>query len=168
MTNVNLIVLSYHRFGEGESDYPFSRTYKQFQHDIGTRDFDWITIDDGSSCMIKACKMMEDKNMRAKLFISTSLIGQRGYCNWDDVWKLSRKHDIENHSHRHIRLTDLGSEEEIMDEIKKAQQLIKDKVGRWPRYFVAPWNQYDMRVENSAFKLGLQLLQNRVNIKNDS
>lgn len=168
MTTTKLIVLSYHRFGNEESNYVFSRTYKQFKHDLETKDFDWITIDDGSSCLIKACKMMEERNIRAKIFIATALVGKPGYCSWDELWAVSKKHDIENHSHRHVRLIELGADQEIFSEIKQAQELIKANIGRWPRYFAAPWNQYDMRVTMAAGKLNLQPLMDRINIKNDS
>lgn len=167
MSNCNLIVLSYHRFGWEESNYPFSRTYKQFELDLVKKDFDWITIDDGSRCLIKACAMLEERNIRAKVFISTANIGQPNYCTWDEIWKISRKHDIENHSHDHVRLTDLTSID-VHDQIARAQILIKQYTGRIPRYFAAPWNQYNVIVDKAVSELGLQSVKDRVNIKNDT
>lgn len=167
MFNCDLIVLSYHRFVEEESDYVFSRTYKQFAHDLGTKDFDWITIDDGHQSQMKACEMMREKNIRAKLFISTALVGQKGYCTWDELWKLSRHHDIGNHSHDHVKLTELPAEEAYA-QIEKANLLIKHHIGIMPRYFVPPWNQFNPVIENLARSQGLVLVKNRINILNIS
>ena len=168
MTQVTLIVLSYHRFTPQEDDYDFSRTYKQFANDLDTKDYDLITIDDGHQSLVKACKMMEDRNIRAKVFVSTDLIGQPNYCTWDEIWRVSRKHDIENHSHQHVRLDELRDESKIYWQIEHANLIIKEQVGRTPRYFVAPWNSYDKRVEKAAKSLGLQTLQDRINMKNIS
>jgi peptidoglycan/xylan/chitin deacetylase (PgdA/CDA1 family) len=167
MYHCSLRILSYHRFGEQESDYPFSRTYKQFAHDLGTKDFDWISIDDGMKSIIKACEMMREKNFRAKLFISTALVGTAGYCDWDDIWKLSRYHDIENHSHEHVILTGL-KDEEVLWNIATANALIKKAVGRQPGYFVPPWNTYDEVTRAIAQEQGLQLVHSRMDILNNS
>lgn len=165
MHTYNLKVLSYHRFTEQAHDYAFSRTYKQFAGDLVRLDFDWITIDDGHQSMIKACAMMQEKNIRAKLFVSTQLIGQAGYCTWGDLWKLSKFHDIENHSHAHVKLTEL-SDEDIFGNIEHASYIIKGETGRQPRYFAAPWNQWDVRVEKAATELKLHGVRERIDIKN--
>lgn len=167
MQSYNLIVLSYHRFTEQDDDYPFSRTYKQFAHDLGTKDFDWITIDDGQECMIKACAMMQEKNIRAKLFIPTSLVGLPGYCTWDEIWKLSKYHDICNHSHEHVRLTEIPLLD-VDSNIKTSSTLIKSFTGAAPRWFVPPWNMFNPDIERIAGKYGMQLVKNRINIKNNS
>lgn len=167
MYNCNLTVLSYHRFGEEPSDYPFSRTYQQFNHDLSVKDFDWITIDDGMQSIVKACEMMRLKNIRAKLFISTALIGQPGFCTADEIWKLSRHHDIENHSHEHIRLTEVG-EEEVRMNIKTASAWIQRVTGRWPRFFVPPWNTFNDSIVRIAEENSMQLVRDRVDIRNDS
>jgi peptidoglycan/xylan/chitin deacetylase (PgdA/CDA1 family) len=167
MATQNLIVLSYHQFTPEDNPYAFSRTYKQFQNDLNTKDFDWITMDDGHQSIIKACKMMEAKNMRAKIFVSSSLIGMEGYCTWDDLWRLAKCHDIENHSHVHVKLTTLKADE-IYTQIKMCNDEIKKHIGRTPRYFVAPWNQYDDRIIKIATHLGLQIVKDRTDIRNDS
>jgi peptidoglycan/xylan/chitin deacetylase (PgdA/CDA1 family) len=167
MYSCNLIVLSYHRFTAEDDDYIFSRTYKQFRNDISTKDFDWITIDDGHQSQVKACKMMEGINIRAKLFINPGSIGTREYCTWDDIYKLSKAHDIENHALYHLDLVTL-QDEEIWEQIEKAQDVIKEKVGKYPRFFVPPWNHYDNRVESIVKEMGLQLIKDRINIKNNS
>lgn len=167
MHDSNLIILSYHRFDAEENEYPFSRTYKQFANDLVIKDFDWITMDDGFKSVIKACEMMRVKNFRAKLFISTALIGTGKYLDWDDIWKLSRYHDIENHSHEHLLLTQL-QEEEVYRHLALANALIKEFTGRCPRYFVAPWNTYNDIVLKVAAEVGLQVVRGRVDIRNNS
>jgi peptidoglycan/xylan/chitin deacetylase (PgdA/CDA1 family) len=167
MYSCNLIVLSYHRFTPEDHDYPFSRTYKQFRNDIETKDFDWITIDDGHASIIKACKMLQESNIRAKLFIAPGLIGRENYCTWSEIWSLSKFHDIENHSYDHLRLVTL-EDDEIYQQIEKAQEAIKENIGRYPRYFVPPWNNYDNRVDAIVKDMGLQMVKDRINIKNNS
>jgi peptidoglycan/xylan/chitin deacetylase (PgdA/CDA1 family) len=167
MFNCNLIVLSYHKFTAEDDLYVFSRTYKQFRNDLQTKDFDWITIDDGHRSQIKACKMMQDLNIRAKLFVNPGLVGNDNYCTWEELWTLSKNHDIENHSYNHLRLVPL-EDEQIFNEIKLSQEAIKENIGRYPRFFVPPWNHYDNRIEAIAKEIGLQLVKNRINIKNST
>lgn len=165
--NVNLVALSYHRFNAEPDEYPFSRTYKQFRHDIQSKTFDWITIDDGHESTLKACAMMQHYNVRGKLFISPALIDTPGYMTWKDVVELSFFHDIENHSLEHIRLVPL-EDKAIFYQIEKAQEEIFKRVGKYPRYFVPPWNHYDNRVETILEELGIQLVRRRIIIKNDT
>jgi peptidoglycan/xylan/chitin deacetylase (PgdA/CDA1 family) len=167
MYNCNLIVLSYHRFTAEDDSYVFSRTYKQFRNDLQSKDFDWITIDDGHRSQIKACKMMQDQNVRAKLFINPGLTGTDNYCTWEELWTLAKNHDIENHSFSHRRLVPL-TDDEIWHEIQTTQQVIKEQIGKYPRFFVPPWNHYDNRIEMIAKEMGLQLVKNRIDIKNST
>lgn len=165
MFNTNLIVLSYHRFVEEPSDYRFSRTYSQFGQDISKMVYDWITIDDGMSCMVRACDMLRHCNIRAKLFICTGLVDTPGYCSWDELIELSKYHDIENHGHVHVDHTSL-QHHEIYDSMVTANDLITHRIGRQPRFFVPPYNQFDERVEDIARDLELALVKNRINILN--
>lgn len=166
MYNANLIVLSYHRFTQEEDSYVFSRTYKQFRNDLETKDFDWITIDDGHNSIIKACKMMSDHNIRAKLFINPGLVGTESYCSWSILNALSQDHDIENHSFDHVRLPALEDPKDIYWQIAHAQEEIEKNIGRTPRFFVPPWNNYDERVESICAEMGIQIVKNRINMKN--
>ncbi len=167
MRTDELIILSYHKFTEQSNPYTFSRTYLQFAHDIDKKVYDLITIDDGMSCMIRACSMLRASNRRAKLFICTSLVGQEGYCTWDELRILSRNHDIENHAHLHVFHTDLNFDE-IKASVTAAQDLITFEIGKAPRYFVAPYNTYKGEVDEVAESLNLITLKNRETIKNSS
>lgn len=167
MTNLNLTILSYHKFVDEPSDYRFSRTYDQFWHDINKKIYDGITIDDGMKCQIKACELMRERNIRAKLFICTSLIGTDGYCTWQELRKLSIYHDIENHGNIH-KDHSLATYSLVYESIFTAQEKITQEIGRAPRFFVAPYNQYNPAVMDVCQKLNLQTVKDRENILNIS
>lgn len=160
-----MIILSYHVFTVSPKEYEFSRTYKQFVNDLETKIFDLVTIDDARRCMIRACHILKKKNFRAKLFIPTSLVGTPGYCTWDQLRKLSKYHDIENHSHSHENLTELDNDT-IFHNIHKASLIIEKETGKAPRYFVPPFNKTNKHVDNIAEKLELQILKDRIDMTN--
>lgn len=168
MSNLDLIILSYHRFTVSEEEYVFSRTYRQFRSDIETKVFDWITIDDGHRSQIKACKMMQESNIRAKLFINPGLVGTGGYCSWVELKELALCHDIENHSLDHVDLVAIADAKDIYYQIIKAHELIAERIGRPSRYFVPPWNHYDNRVEAICEEHGIQLIKKRFNVQKDT
>lgn len=163
----NLIVLSYHTFSEGPNDYPFNRTYGQFMNDLKMKDFDWITIDDAHESITQACYILSARNIRAKIFVPTSLVGQPGYCTWDELKALSYQHDICNHSHEHVKLTELQAAD-VVRNIAKASSLIRENIGYPPRWFVPPFNQTNEYIEHTATEMGMQTLKNRTEIKKDS
>jgi peptidoglycan/xylan/chitin deacetylase (PgdA/CDA1 family) len=146
--------------------YQFSRTYSQLYKDLRTKTFDWITIDDGHESMTNACQLMANRNIRAKLFITTKLIGRQGYCTWEQLQELAVFHDIENHCHLHERLTWCKSDADIQANILAAQDSIADKIGRAPRYLAPPYNNTNKRVEDIAASLGLITVKNRIDILN--
>lgn len=160
-----LIVLSYHKFSEQPLPYEFSRTYEQFWHDIRKKVYDMITIDDGMKSIIHACEMMKEINIRAKLFITTGLIEREGYCTWDDLKRLSQSHDIESHGHIHDRHSWL-SPAEIRASIEMSCDLIEQNIGRRPRFFVAPYNNYSPIVDRMVLDCGLISIKNRIEILN--
>lgn len=162
----NPIILSYHKFVAEPEDYKFSRTFKQFYHDIRKKEFDTITIDDGRKCSIRACQMMQDIGIRAKLFICTSLVGSSdSYCTWDDLRHLAIHHSIQNHSHIHCDLRTL-THDEILTNIDMANELIEKNIGLRPKYFVAPYNYYDDNVDEAIKSSGLIALKDRLNMTN--
>lgn len=162
-----MTVLSYHKFVEEPSAYPFSRTYEQFSHDIRKKQFDLITIDDCHRSQIRACFMMTDWGIRAKLFCCTSLIGQGSFCTWDDLRMLSKHHDIECHGltheyHNRMFLSD------VTKSIKLSTQEIADQIGRRPTHFVAPYNNYNLMVDWAAKWQKLETIKDRVDIRNNT
>lgn len=163
----NLIVLSYHTFSVEPNDYVFNRTYDQFANDLKMKDYDWITIDDAHESIKYACKMCWKFNVRAKIFVPTALVGKPGYCTWEDLKKLSYAHDICNHSHEHVKLTELSGHE-AHNNLWQSSELIKDNIGYYPRWFVPPFNQTNKTIERLAADLGMQTIKNRTEIKKDS
>lgn len=167
MYSPNLIVLSYHQFTENQEQYQYSRTLSDFAADLGSIKYDWVTIDDGRVSIMEACRIMRKRNIRAKLFICTSLVGLDGYCTWNDLGKLSAHHDIENHSHIHKKHTEMEYGDAISS-IQQAQSEIEKELLVIPRYFVPPYNTFTSKIEVAALKLGLQLVKNRITILNDT
>lgn len=110
---------------------------------------------------------MREQNIRAKIFACTDLIGQPGYCTWDDLRRLSKFHDIENHGAVH-KDHSLAKYEKQFESIEQAQKRITRYTGKSPRYFVPPYNQYNADTEMAALKLGLILVKDRVNVLNIS
>lgn len=165
MFTTELIVLSYHKFSAEYTSDEYTRAYKQFRNDFESKTYDWITIDDGHESIIKACKMLQDKNIRAKLFITTASVGLPGFCTWGQLWHLSKFHDIGNHSHLHTRLTYLPNDA-IRENIEKANEEIKKNLGITPRYFVPPYNNCNKKVETIAGEAGLITIKNRITILN--
>lgn len=161
------IILSYHRFGNEWDDYPFSRTYEQFYHDIEKKEFQTITIDDGHESMIKACEMMTAAGIRAMLFVPTALIGVKGYCTWEQLKELSELHYIESHGHEHVNLT-LLPKYNLWLNLRRSIDLIEKKIGRTPTHFASPWNQYDEQVDQACKELNLIPVKNRIDIRNNT
>jgi len=164
MTN-SQIILSYHIFGDEPNEYKFSRTYEQFAHDIDKKVYDQIHIDDARICTIRACDMLRNSNRRAKIFVCTELVGREGFCTWDDLKKLSRFHDIENHGqvHKDHTLMNYGKQ---FKSIGVARELISNMIGKKVRYFVPPYNQYNEDTVRVCNDLGLTLVHGRVTITN--
>lgn len=167
MTNLNLIILSYHQFSDEYSDYSFSRMYARFREDLDNNVFDKISVDDAHWSSRKAFEMMRERNHRGILFVPTSLIGEDGYLTWKEVSTISEYHDIGNHSHNHVNLQSL-SREQVQEEILTANSLIEKHTGKRPRFFVPPFNKYNNYIDNVAEKFGMQIIKNRIDILNDT
>lgn len=166
MSNLNLIVLSYHEFYEEFDDYQFSRIYSKFRNDLETKIFDFITIDDAHYSSMKAFYMMKERNIRGLLFVPTALVStSEKYLSWSQINQISKHHDIGNHSHRHIDLRNLTNDQ-IQEEILTANSLIEKHTGKRPRFFVPPFNKTNKHVDNIAEKLNLQIIRNRIDILN--
>lgn len=109
--------------------------------------------------------MMYAQNIRAKIFVSTALIGTPGYCTWKDLIQIADYHDIENHSHEHVNLQEL-SYKDVAYNIHMANEIIEKHIGKRPRYFVPPFNKWDDNVKEISDKLGLTLIHSRIDILN--
>lgn len=162
-----MTILSYHKFVEQESDYRFSRTYEQFWHDFRKKKYDEIQIDDGMRCMIKACQMLTEYKIRAKLFICTGLIGTEGYCTYQELRELSLDHSIQNHSSLHIDHRNESYEfQKIL--IGTAQDKLIYEIAKRPTHFVPPYNWYNEDTYKVLAELKLIPVVNRVNVLNIS
>lgn len=166
MSNLNLIILSYHEFNNEPNPYTFSRSYAQFREDLDTKIFDLITIDDAHHSQLKAFEMMRQRNIRGMLFVPTSLVeSSEKYLTWAQIIYISRYHEIGNHSHHHVNLQELRPEQ-VQEEIITASMLIEKHVGRKPRFLVPPFNKSNRHVDNVAAKFGMQIVKDRETILN--
>ncbi len=111
--------------------------------------------------------MLQAYNVKAKLFISTSLVGTEGYCTWKQLQAISIFHDIENHSHTHKDHSGMGYDAQF-ESMNKAQWLIGKNIGRKPRLFVAPFNQYNENTNRIAKQLRLTCVKGRETVLNIS
>ena len=148
-----------------KSTLVFIRTYEQFAHDLKTKVFDWITIDDGHESINHIYHLLHACNHRAKMFIPTSLMDTPGYCSWKDLIQIADYHDIENHSHQHVNLQEL-SYKDVEYNIAMANEIIEKRLGRKPRYFVPPFNKWDANVKEICDKLELTIVTDRYDILN--
>ena len=162
---MNRVILSYHIFGDEFNEYKFSRTYEQFAHDIDKKVYDEIHIDDARICTIRACDMLRGSNRRAKIFVCTELVGQKGFCTWDDLKELSRFHDIECHGKVH-KDHSLMTYQQQAKSISYSSEMIAAMIRRKPRYFVGPYNQFNADTERICKELGMHLVYGRINITN--
>lgn len=167
MFTANLRVLSYHKFGDAYDGYQFSRTYSELQRDLSKIIFDWVTIDDARESQIQACNLMAMRNIRAKLFVCTGLVGDEGYCTWDQLRQLAKNHDIESHSGQHLKHTKMTVQTAVAF-MENSMGIIEHEIGRRPRYFVPPFNTYDELIERQAARMGMQLVKNRITILNNT
>lgn len=167
MSNLNLTILSYHEFYAEPNEYAYSRTYSQFRADLDIKIFDLITVDDGHTGCLKAFEMMRMRNIRGVLFVPTSLMNQGKYLSWSQINRISKHHEIGNHSHHHVNLTEL-SNDQITEEILTSNMLIEKHTGKKPRFFVPPFNKSNKHVDNIADKFGLQIIKNRIDIINST
>ncbi len=77
----------------------------------------------------------------------------------DEVKYLDEKGiEIGNHSNKHPDLTGL-SEAQIKSEIETVNTMIKNLIGKTPRFFRAPYGAYNNKVVGTVESLGMQCIQ---------
>ena len=103
-----------------------------------------LTIDDGfQSFYDNAWPILKKKNIPFILFISTAYVGNKGYMNWEQIKEVEKSGlgIIGNHSHTHEYLVD-KTNNQIINDINRAIELFKKKLGHSPRYFSYPFGEY--------------------------
>lgn len=116
-----------------------------------------ITFDDGwADNLTCAFPELERRGWPATVFISTSYVGRRPYLLPEELPGLrERGVEVENHTHRHRDLTDLGPAE-IMEDLRECSLRLEDLTGRQPRFFCYPYGRYNRRVRAVVAASGME------------
>ena len=103
-----------------------------------------ITIDDGFlSFYMEAWPYLKKHKIPFILFISTDVVGKRGYMTWDQIREIEDKDFvyIGHHSHTHNYLVDEKNNQFILD-IEKASKIFLKELGYIPSLFSYPFGEY--------------------------
>ena len=103
-----------------------------------------ITIDDAfQSFYLEAWPYLKKNKIPFILFVSTDPVGKRGYMTWDQIRKVSKEKFafIGHHSHTHEYLID-GTNNEFVEDIKKANKIFLSELGYVPNLFSYPFGEY--------------------------
>lgn len=112
-----------------------------------------ITFDDGyRSIFDTAYPMLKKRDWPFTVFVNTQAHDehQSSHMSWDELKTLSdNKVTIANHSHSHaflIRAANVKPEQVYVDEIKKAEQRIEEKLGISYKLFAYPYGEYNLEL----------------------
>ena len=103
-----------------------------------------LTIDDGfQSFYNEAWPYLKENQIPFILFISTEPVGKKGYMSWKQIKEIEKNDfvTIGHHSHSHEYLID-KSNEEFVDDIKKASNIFLKEMGYVPNLFSYPFGEY--------------------------
>jgi peptidoglycan/xylan/chitin deacetylase (PgdA/CDA1 family) len=123
-----------------------------------------ITFDDGyKSVYRQALPVLRKYQFPFTVFINTSLVGGRGFMNWDELRELAGEgNTVANHtvSHPHlVRQFDDESaaqwEERIKREMSAAEAVIRKQFGHSPQLLAYPYGEYNRRMQSLAKELEL-------------
>ena len=103
-----------------------------------------LTIDDGfQSFYNEAWPYLKKNQIPFILFVSTEPVGKKGYMSWKQIKEIEKNDfvTIGHHSHSHEYLID-KSNEEFVDDIKKASNIFLKELGYVPNLFSYPFGEY--------------------------
>ena len=132
-----------------EQYFPNGKRVKQAKEPIVTqRKIIALSFDDGpgSNSTQRILDTLEEHDIKATFFVLGSKIEQ----NPEMLKQIHENgHEIGNHSYDHPDLTTLGYEE-MMNQIRKTNQLIQDTTGERPKYLRPPYGAYTPDIELSS------------------
>ncbi len=137
----------------GHSRLPgVSRVYVVFRGDPTRREVA-ITFDDGPFPIYTTLLLdtLARLGIKATFFFVGEQVQRYPYFAQATV---KSGHEVGNHTFHHVRLTQL-SEQQIEEEITRAQEVIAEVTGVRPRYFRPPGGKYALPVIRTASALGL-------------
>lgn len=116
-----------------------------------------ITFDDGYIDNYEnAFPILKENNIKATFFIITTFVDNGYYMSSDMLKEMQNTGmEIENHTVDHVRLS-LLSRENIYNEIKSAQEFLRDNIGASGDYLAYPFGWYSNKVINIANELNIK------------
>ena len=145
-TNIQMDVFKQHLDFVKNSNFNFYNP-KEFEENFNNPKKEkksLLTIDDAFlSFYTEAWPHLTENKIPFILFVSTEPVGKKGYMTWDQIKEIEKTNFgfIGHHSHTHGYLID-KSDEEFIQDIKKANQIFLEKLGYVPTLFSYPFGEY--------------------------
>lgn len=120
-----------------------------------------FTFDDNNSAQYKIiAPILEEYSFRGSFFVNPGIFAtpaRRHHATWNDTKdgyrEIARKgHEIGNHSWSHANLTRLNTREEIVAQVTRPLDVIKEDIGVRPVSFVHPFNKSNKIVDEIVFE----------------
>ncbi len=105
-----------------------------------------MTVDDAfSSFYENAWPYLKEKKIPFILFVSTEVVGKRGYMSWEEIIEIEKEEFafIGNHSHSHEYLINYEFKK-FSEDINKSINIFKKKLGYNPIFFSYPFGEYSL------------------------
>jgi peptidoglycan/xylan/chitin deacetylase (PgdA/CDA1 family) len=182
VTDNKFACLTYHRIGEGTSQYTLSErqlcAQLAFLHSEGyvvegfeqlearlrlgqeiPRRYVILTVDDGHESSMWAADLLEKHECRATFFVTRDrCLTRPKFIREPDIRKLrNRGFSLGTHGTTHHGLTFLSTER-CRNEIKESREWIEEVIGEQVRYMAAPGGFINSRVMNLAYEQGYALV----------
>lgn len=112
-----------------------------------------LTVDDAYSTFLAgAMPLLRQYRYPITLFVSTDMVGRRGYLTWNELRQLAAEGvEIGNHTATHNSLVDRLSGESpqqwrvrIKGDLQRAQEAVKRELGITPTLFAYPYGEYSL------------------------
>ncbi|MBI2654406.1 polysaccharide deacetylase family protein [Candidatus Woesearchaeota archaeon] len=114
-----------------------------------------ITFDDGPSKYTdKILDILKNRKVKATFFLVGEQVGQYPHIARRIV---EEGHDIGNHSFAHSRLS-LRTKKTVMEQIEKAERIIKKITGKKALYFRPPNGNYDQNLREILVRKGYKMV----------
>ena len=118
-----------------------------------------LTFDDGGSSAVVVGEELVRRGWRGHFFITTDLIGQRGFVDRDAIREVDRiGHIVGTHSVTHPRGMSLLPQTELLREWQESVDLLAEVLGKPVRAGSVPGGHYRANVARAAARSGLEVL----------
>jgi peptidoglycan/xylan/chitin deacetylase (PgdA/CDA1 family) len=119
-----------------------------------------LTFDDGyASFETHAAPILREHGAAAIIFVHTDrgsvrIHAETPVLDWDAIGRLQAGgFEIGNHSHTHRSFRTL-SDEELDDELDRSESMLRERLGRMPRFFAYPGGESEMRTTPKLIRRG--------------